>query len=751
MTQQEVMKTFIKSLDDTEMSGRSALDEAIKKSSDFGSYQEVVSKLYADWQEAGNWHTFLVRYCGIILDNKDTGAISGSDTGGATSKGATDIIPVEGDAKYPDGTSFTIDGLTIYGIPPKDELTKDQQYIVQGLYSWWLKAALAVIKENYGLTFAEENTTNSRLRLKFYEDTSSGTLTSVSFNSINGTKKEFESRILSINMAYFKNMSSSDRHGTIGSFTLDRILTHELVHSIMASNVNYFSDLPGAIVEGGTAEIIHGIDDMRYDEIIEYAKNISTLISALSTEVMLSNSVYAIYTSGYIFMRYFLKQAADTTFDYDTYQKKISVNADNFVTNYWDEVTISGSNGADTITNSGEKVLINGKNGANTIKNYSDYVTITGGAEADSISNSGSNVKINSSSGVDNIDNEGSKVTIRSGVGNDKITNSGSDVTIKADAGNDSIINSSDCSNVSIYGDNGLDTIDNSSAGAFISGGKGIDRIINKGSAAKIRGDANDDVIENGDDNIASIGANSTIYGGAGNDSIKNYGTNVIIYGDNGNDKIRNDSGNTTLYGGAGNDTFTNYGDEVCIYGNAGNDSVYNCGAWTELNGDSGADYFYNEGTAVYISGNAGNDSIYNFGDHVSISGDAGNDYIENDGGKHIMYNFGRSSGKDTIVGFNANDTIKITSGGYSAVTSGDDVIVSIGKNSMLLKNAASLEINFIDAAGEEKIWFAEENNFATADNLDALVKKDLASIALNESVNAENFAQNTLLAYSEK
>ena len=54
MTQQEVMKTFMQSLNETEKSGRSALDEAIKASSDFGSYQKVVSKFYADIKRVDN-------------------------------------------------------------------------------------------------------------------------------------------------------------------------------------------------------------------------------------------------------------------------------------------------------------------------------------------------------------------------------------------------------------------------------------------------------------------------------------------------------------------------------------------------------------------------------------------------------------------------------------------------------------------------------------------------------------------------
>ena len=84
MTQQEVIKTFMQSLDKTELSGRAALDEAIQASSDFKNFEDFRKKFFDDLEAAKNWQTFLIEKCGIILDNADTGAISGSDAGGTT-------------------------------------------------------------------------------------------------------------------------------------------------------------------------------------------------------------------------------------------------------------------------------------------------------------------------------------------------------------------------------------------------------------------------------------------------------------------------------------------------------------------------------------------------------------------------------------------------------------------------------------------------------------------------------------------
>ena len=868
-TQQEVMKAFMKSLDETEKSGRAALDEAIKASSNFGSYQEVVEKFAKDREAAGdNWHRFLVEKCGIILDNKDTGAISGSDAGGATSKGAEDIIPCEGDASYPSGSSFTVDGVTIYGIPDKDELSEDEQYIVQGLYSWWIRDALALIKESYGLSFTEENTTNARMKLRLYEE-DDGTLAYVDPDSED--RKEFETRTLGVNLTNFQDMSSDDRHGTVTlegqELFLDRTLVHELTHGVMATNVNYFRNLPLPIIEGATAELIQGVDDERYDNIISYVKSMESFEKVclyLMPELAGGDMELVPYAGGYIFMRYFLKQAADTTFDYDTYQKKVSVDEENFATNYWDKVKMLGSNGADTITNSGERVTIDAKSGANTINNYSDRVTIKAGSGDDTIKNEGSKVKITSGAGDDSIKNDGSNITLKTGAGNDSIINSGSNVKINGDAGNDYISSYFDGLNVSISGGVGNDTLGVYGANASVSGdkgndvistginstnstikgGAGVDSIKNTGENAMIWGDAGNDSIVNGDEgssagvgsftstasnDTSSVGANSTLYGGKGNDLITNYaaevfiygganndsiensgansaiygdagndgiensGDNVIInggagadeisnggdspsiyggagddliensgvssaiygnagndeiinigedsaiYGDAGDDFIKNNSDKSSLYGGAGDDNFTNYGDEVFIVGGAGNDSVYNSGSKITLDGGAGDDYIYSEGSVISISSGAGNDSIYSFGDHITVSGDAGNDYIENSGGKHITYQFGADFGNDTVVGFNAGDTIKITSGDYSTLASSNDVIVSVGDSSLLLKDALDLEINFVSE---------------TANNLSAIVNNNLTSITLDEiqTLPAENLVQkNTLIAYSDK
>ena len=107
ISQQDVIKNFMHSLDVTTFSGTDALDEAVKASSKFTSTQELIDTMISDCKNAESADVFLRDYCGIILDNSDTGAITGSDVGGSTSKNAEDIVPETGTAVYPSGTSFT--------------------------------------------------------------------------------------------------------------------------------------------------------------------------------------------------------------------------------------------------------------------------------------------------------------------------------------------------------------------------------------------------------------------------------------------------------------------------------------------------------------------------------------------------------------------------------------------------------------------------------------------------------------------
>ena len=159
----------------------------------------------------------------------------------------------------------------------------------------------------------------------------------------------------------------------------------------------------------------------------------------------------------------------------------------------------------------------------------------------------------------------------------------------------------------------------------------------------------------NGDDYIFNGDNNVSMSAGAGDDSVTNWGVNVSISGGAGNDIINNGGSNVIIYAGAGNDSVTNWGVNASINSGAGNDFIENYGNNATIIGGTGDDSVYKDYSAVGM--------VY-----VCRAGD-GNDYID----------------------FGAFDTPVVEGAEYTAVTSGYDVLVQVGDNTITLGGAASL------------------------------------------------------------
>ena len=113
-TAQSVIKSFMNVLDSTNLSGTNALNSAVQAVSNFTSWSQLSSTMISDCAAYnGDWDGFLRDMCGIILDNDDTGAISGSDAGSGVTKTAESIVPESGSWTYPTNTSFTSLGFNI--------------------------------------------------------------------------------------------------------------------------------------------------------------------------------------------------------------------------------------------------------------------------------------------------------------------------------------------------------------------------------------------------------------------------------------------------------------------------------------------------------------------------------------------------------------------------------------------------------------------------------------------------------------
>ena len=112
--------------------------------------------------------TFLENVCGVRVNNTDTGAITGSDAGGSTTKTSDSIIP-EGTAAVEltedEYNSFTKNGLTV-NVTYSDSLSgaarnafnsdndvylTKQRLVVRALYNCWIPEALSLINESLGI------------------------------------------------------------------------------------------------------------------------------------------------------------------------------------------------------------------------------------------------------------------------------------------------------------------------------------------------------------------------------------------------------------------------------------------------------------------------------------------------------------------------------------------------------------------------------------------------------------------------
>ena len=353
----DVMKSFMQVLDRTNTkseSGISAtLDKAIKTASrgKFKTLDALITSFMKDFRaNVGTYYAdpktkdFLWKYCGILMDNADTGAISGSDAGGEKVKTAESIMPetsLPSSWKLPTSRTTSINGLTVewyaknqdsaYGNFPyfssqsayNASLSSSEKTIVKGLNSQWIKLSLDLIASSYGLTFKEKKsasesvgTTTASIEDVFEDDSSGDWLAYVSY--LPDSKGISHDLTLSVNNYYYNNVVPGDPNGATTESDvglLDRTLAHELTHASMAANMNYFSYLPAYIKEGA-AELVHGVDDEREYEIYglmqqSSANELEKLFRDKSNRANGTDKFpNADYAGGYMLLRYLAKQSA---------------------------------------------------------------------------------------------------------------------------------------------------------------------------------------------------------------------------------------------------------------------------------------------------------------------------------------------------------------------------------------------------------------------------------------------------------
>lgn len=252
---------------------------------------------------------------------------------------------------------------------------------------------------------------------------------------------------------------------------------------------------------------------------------------------------------------------------------------------------------------------------------------------------------------------------------NDTITNSGAKVTITGNASDDTINNSGANVLFKYAAGDGNDLITGFRADSTLQIGGG------KGSYSAETLDS---------DIIVTVGdAKTTLRGAASLTSVNINGVDknpLLITGTKKANTFKNMLDNATISALDGKDTIRNYGDAVSIDAGAANDNIRNYG---------------DDST---IAGGAGNDVIRNYADNVTITGGTGNDTLRNYG-EEILFKYASGNGNDIIYGFNENSILSIGGGAHETTESGKDIIVTVGKGKITLKNAAGIIPNIINPA----------------------------------------------------
>lgn len=677
-TQQDVIKAFMHSLDETSLSGTAALDEAVKYASGgkFKTYNALIESFVKDCKKYSG-DKFLKTYCGIDLSNKDTGAITGWDAGGLVVKTAKSVVEETGelDTTFTDNT-FTVNGLEVFLTSfiegekgnryydyerEKEESTRTQyndlpnetqQYIWRALKTWWAGSVLDLIAESYGDNYSfksNSSATAKSLCFGFMKYDINIDAETKPYSDINDETNTPAILSLLINTAVYGSLSKGGnpdgKASTIWSIIaqnpyLDRTLAHEMTHAVMMANIDNFGSLPQSIKEG-MAELTAGIDDERKDKIKELSKaSTKTLKKALdvtNTGTGYENS----YAAGYMLLRYFAKQASNVPegVHCDSDKTKIILASDYTGTTFNAEDYFSTIKEIDG-TSLKSKVKLVGNSLANMINGGTKNDTLLGGAGAD---------KIYGKAGNDSIDGGDGKDLLCGDSGNDTLTGGAGDDSLWGGTGHDSLIGgnggdtlSGEKGNDKLFGGNGNDLLGGGDDKDTLSGGSGNDTLW---------GDAGNDSLSGGKDNDVLVGGigNDTLCGDSGDDVLAGWDGKDILIGGSGNDSLWGDAGNDSLSGGKGNDLLDGGDGADTLSGGTGNDSLW---------GNAGADTF------IYGKGD-GQDIIYGFEktDLLQITGTFSASYSK--AKKEIYFDVGTTTNAITLKDFGSTSTFNINGTNY--------------------------------------------------------------------------------------
>lgn len=707
-TQQDVIKKFMKSLDTTTEKGEAAIDEAISASSSFTSYKSLLNQIVSDCNTVNDADKFLKTYCGINLDNDDTGAISGSDAGGDLIKTAESIFPEEGELINFTGNEFTANGLTVKLGKTKSsttvarnfsDLSSQETYLWQSIYTWWMKGSLDLIAESYGKNygFNSQSSATTKTMWVIFNNTGKGILAATAGGPAYA-QKSTDDLDLYINMYYYKNATGEDGKPDNGQAYLDRTLAHELTHAVMWANIDYFDYLP-AFIKEGMAELTHGIDDVRTESIEKLAGNSTKLNQSLGLSkktVNVSGVKSASYAGGYIFLRYLAHQNADYKIANDTAKTSIKTFYGNdTITNSASNVTIDAGAGNDSIIGGGKNNFYIWSGGNDTIKNFGATDTISVTSEKFYRETEGNDIFFRSDDGY---------VLLTGAANLSAINVKGNEITA-AERERLTITNS----NNSIVTAESLYKVIDASA---------------RTKAVNITGNANDNSIISGTGNDTLNGGkgNDTLTGGKGNDVfIYSAGKDVITDYGLGTDKI---SVRTAIenFGADGSDFIFDFrsGDRLTLTDGASKKISVVSGGTTKIYGDGGI--FNTAQTAITLSSSTKNFTADSKIVSIDASKTNGATITGNTKANRITFGDGANvftwskGGNDTLEHFGADDLLSVTGGAVSdGSVKGGNTFLKIGSNTITIRDSA--QISLMDDGNEK---FFDSGIFYSSDKTSA-------------------------------
>ncbi len=627
-----VIKKFVKTLIETKKTGSDAIDEAFKAvgAVRYDVFEQKFQEDKKSYQPDYNLQKFAEQGCGIRINNEDTGAITGSDAGGKTTKTADSIVPETAkavkltDAEY---NSFTKNGLTVnVTYAEKDDKNVDEKFnysgatylekqklVTRALYNWWIPESLDLINKSLGINFTDGRANINKINVIF---SSFGDGDSVhrytrqdeirlGFNYDMGLASEAN---LYINADFLYNMTADDKNGVLeggdkyiysdlygygssyqsAKFTnyLDRLILQAMAEITLKANVpstNYTTEIGAGLVE-----LVGGYDSA--------STSYSLFVNPSSTS--------AKHYHGYGYMRYLAKNYSDGIPDGVSYNSKKTVLT---LTTDYTEDTLDFADFESTVKTVNAKAL---KNGITIIGNKLDN-SIVGGAGNDSIVGGDGKDTLSGGKGDD---------TLKGGNGNDVFIYTAGDDVINDYATGDKISLGGSISKATLSGDDVVFTIGkgtltvkdgaNKKLSMINSKGKTFETLVSGAKTLTINNKTKSPVTLNSDVGTADASKRSKavkIFGNKLDNVILGGSKNDILYGESGNDSIQGNAGNDKIYGGFGSDTLKGGKGNDTLVGGAGNDSLW---------GDAGSDTF------IYSSG-TGNDIIYGFDKNDTLTLDS--------------------------------------------------------------------------------------------------------------------------------